>query len=359
MNRKIYIVWGVVIFAILCLLIFQRFWLNRTIEFKKVEYLNLVNNTLLEIVESDFEEYIMRNQAKGENPVIISVNSNESLVKFVLKGDTTVLNYDKDYGYSSIPRKVCYDLIKEQATENILMLDSICTSIFDRKGIKEEYILELINTESGEILASTEKSSSKIKRRLVSRVVELGLNSHHCVIVYFDTPYKAFFRDMTGALVSSFLLLGLLFFCLYYQIKTIVAQYRESKIREEFMSSLVHELKLPLATVQNAVTSVKSNGVENLKEEQLKYLDITYERTDILNKTVHKLLSVWKQGFKISWNKLNLRVTIDSLVHSFGLGLSYVKQVIEAHEGVIRLKSEVGEGTTFTVMIPLIKDENN
>ena len=47
------------------------------------------------------------------------------------------------------------------------MLDSICTSIFDRKGIKEEYILELINTESGEILASTEKSSSKIKRRLV------------------------------------------------------------------------------------------------------------------------------------------------------------------------------------------------
>ena len=457
MNRKIYIVWGVVIFAILCLLIFQRFWLNRTIEFKKVEYLNLVNNTLLEIVESDFEEYIMRNQAKGENPVIISVNSNESLVKFVLKGDTTVLNYDKDYGYSSIPRKVCYDLIKEQATENILMLDSICTSIFDRKGIKEEYILELINTESGEILASTEKSSSKIKRRLVSRVVELGLNSHHGVIVYFDTPYKTFFRDMTGALVSSFLLLGLLFFCLYYQIKTIVAQYRESKIREEFMSSLVHELKLPLATVQNAVTSVKSNGVENLKEEQLKYLDITYERTDILNKTVHKLLSVWKQGFKISWNKLNLRVTIDSLValfdpvligknvtikvnyqlsvdvieaddmhfpnaisnlienaikysgdpaeveieckevegmvaiavkdngigipkkfqekifdryfrvqrvrstdvHSFGLGLSYVKQVIEAHEGVIRLKSEVGEGTTFTVMIPLIKDENN
>ena len=209
--------------------------------------------------------------------------------------------------------------------------------------------------------------------------------------------------------------------------------------------------------MQNAVTSVKSNGVENLKEEQLKYLDITYERTDILNKTVHKLLSVWKQGFKISWNKLNLRVTIDSLValfdpvligknvtikvnyqlsvdvieaddmhfpnaisnlienaikysgdpaeveieckevegmvaiavkdngigipkkfqekifdryfrvqrvrstdvHSFGLGLSYVKQVIEAHEGVIRLKSEVGEGTTFTVMIPLIKDENN
>lgn len=457
MNRKIYIIGGVSIFAILCLLIFQGVWLNRTIEFKKVEYLNLINNTLLEVIESDFEEYVMRNQAKGENPVIISVNSNESLVKFVLRGDTTILSYDKDYGYSSIPRKVCYDLIKDQAAESILFLDSICTRIFDSKGIKEDYILELVNTGNGEILASTEKSFSRIKRRLVSNVVELGLNSHHGVIVYFDTPYKSFFRGMTGALVSSFLLLGLLFFCLYYQIKTIVAQYRESKIREEFMDSLVHELKLPLATVQNAVTSVKSYGVENLKEEQLKYLDITYERTDVLNKTVYKLLSVWKQGFEISWNKLNLRRTIDSLValfdpvligknvtikvnyqlsvdvieaddmhfpnaisnlienaikysgnpaeveieckevegmvviaikdngigipkkfqekifdryfrvqrvrstdvHSFGLGLSYVKQVVEAHEGVVRLKSEVGEGTTFTVMIPLIKDENN
>ena len=46
-------------------------------------------------------------------------------------------------------------------------------------------------------------------------------------------------------------------------------------------------------------------------------------------------------------------------VHGFGIGLSYVKQVIEAHEGVIRVESEVGAGTTFTVMIPLVKDEND
>ena len=46
-------------------------------------------------------------------------------------------------------------------------------------------------------------------------------------------------------------------------------------------------------------------------------------------------------------------------VHGFGIGLSYVKQVIEAHEGVIRVESEVGVGTTSTVMIPLVKDEND
>ena len=35
MNRKIHVTWGVSIFAILCLLIFQGFWLNRVIEFKR------------------------------------------------------------------------------------------------------------------------------------------------------------------------------------------------------------------------------------------------------------------------------------------------------------------------------------
>ena len=75
MNRKIHVTWGVSIFAILCLLIFQGFWLNRVIELKKIEYLNLVNSTLSGAIESGFEEYIVRNQSKLEDPVIVSVNS--------------------------------------------------------------------------------------------------------------------------------------------------------------------------------------------------------------------------------------------------------------------------------------------
>jgi two-component system phosphate regulon sensor histidine kinase PhoR len=46
-------------------------------------------------------------------------------------------------------------------------------------------------------------------------------------------------------------------------------------------------------------------------------------------------------------------------VKGFGLGLSYVKTVVDRHDGSIRVESEPGKGSTFVLVMPRKETETN
>ena len=111
---------------------------------------------------------------------------------------------------------------------------------------------------------------------------------------------------------------------------------------------------------QNVIFNLMDNAVKYRKQD--KPIDI-YLRT--WNDNDHLYLSVRDTGLGIK--KENLKKIFDKFyrVHTgnvhdakgFGLGLAYVHKVVDLHDGEIKVESEYGKGTTFTIKLPVIKDE--
>lgn len=111
---------------------------------------------------------------------------------------------------------------------------------------------------------------------------------------------------------------------------------------------------------QNVIFNLMDNAVKYRKPD--KPLDV-YLRTWNDDKWLY--LSVRDTG--LGMKKDNLKKIFERFyrvhtgnvhdVKGFGLGLAYVKKVVDLHDGDIRVESEYGKGTTFTIKLPVMKDD--
>ena len=110
---------------------------------------------------------------------------------------------------------------------------------------------------------------------------------------------------------------------------------------------------------QNVIFNLMDNAVKYRNPD--KPLDI-YLKT--WNDDEHLFLSVRDTGIGIK--KENLKKIFEKFyrVHTgnrhdakgFGLGLAYVKKIVDLHKGDIRVESEYGKGTCFIISLPVVKD---
>jgi len=113
---------------------------------------------------------------------------------------------------------------------------------------------------------------------------------------------------------------------------------------------------------QNAISNLMDNAVKYRKPDQPINIHIrTWNQDDRL------LFSIEDDGMGI--RKENVKKIFDKFyrvhtgnvhdVKGFGLGLAYVKKIINLHDGTIHCESELGRGTKFTISLPVLVEDQN
>ncbi len=185
------------------------------------------------------------------------------------------------------------------------------------------------------ILGIIRQETERLKKH-IDKVLELGsLETRKRV---FDLK-ELDFRPPLQKLCEEFLLMAPLEnikFC--FNLES--GEYRiraEISHLENAINNLLDNAKKYAVDPVIELTAKTSNG-------QL-IIDVTDNGAGISEKDQSR---VFQKYFRVSNGDLHK-------VKGYGLGLSYVKKVVQGHKGKINLISEVGKGTTISIIIPLTK----
>ena len=132
----------------------------------------------------------------------------------------------------------------------------------------------------------------------------------------------------------------------------IQVQIKDGRITTNFRAD-PSEICADRVHITNLVNNLLDNANKYTPQKPLIRVSTENVRTGIMISIEDNGIGISKKNQKKIFDKL-FRVPMGDLhdFKGFGLGLSYVKAILEYHKGSIRLESEIKKGTKFDVFLP-------
>lgn len=166
--------------------------------------------------------------------------------------------------------------------------------------------------------------------------VTIGFSQPYSLILELENTIPYVLKKLTSQILVSIFLVGLTIFSFVLMYRNLRRQRKLTRLKNDFISNITHELKTPIATVSVAIEALRNFNALHDPQRTEEYLDISaseLQRLSLLVDKVLKLSMFEKQQIELNGEPFDFKELVEEVVASMRLQFEKYKAKvsIQAH----------------------------
>ncbi len=199
-------------------------------------------------------------------------------------------------------------------------VDSIASTLLLEHKISSDFILNLINPKTGEVLQQSKKGNFCLWNAIHSKEIPIRTDLSQTVQMILVNPHWSIFARMGILLLSTAVMVVFAFIGLFYQIKIIITERKIAWLKEDFSYAMIHDMKTPISSAIMCTSRLHSGKLDDKPEIKNHYFTIVENELEHLLALSNKVLTLAKlEQHKLEMNKKEVPLSpmIEDLIEKF------------------------------------------